>query len=97
MLQLRICIVVDVLVAGGERGEVGREVDQVRVLLLSAPVGGSLAGQVIVIPLSTNTIIQIHKSQTQTIKYKISDLHTQGHQVWECWGAEVAFLQTFSC
>ena len=59
MLQLRICIVVDVLVAGGERGEVGREVDQVRVLLLSAPVGGSLAGQVVVIPLSTNTIIQI--------------------------------------
>ena len=93
MLQLRICIVVDVLVAGGERGEVGREVDQVRVLLLSAPVGGSLAGQVVVIPLSTNTIIQIHKSlmvcrqtnkQTQTIKYKTSDLHTQGHQVWEC-------------
>ena len=59
MLQLRICIVVDILVAGGERGEVGREVDQVRVLLLSASVGGSLAGQVVVIPLSTNTIIQI--------------------------------------
>ena len=50
MLQLGIRIVVDVLVAGGEGGEVRGEVDQVGILLLSAPVWWSLAGQVVVIP-----------------------------------------------
>ena len=50
LLQLGVGVVVDVVVAGGEGREVGGEVDQVRVLLLSPPVRWSLAGEVVVIP-----------------------------------------------
>merc|ERR1719234_1513440 len=49
LLKLGIGVVVDVLVARGERREVGGEVDQVGILLLSAPVWWSLARQVVVI------------------------------------------------
>ena len=50
LLQLGVGVVVDVVVAGGEGREVGGEVDQVRVLLLSPPVRWSLAREVVVIP-----------------------------------------------
>ena len=50
MLQLGISIVVDVLVPRGERREVSGEVDEVGIVLLSAPVRWSLAGEVVVIP-----------------------------------------------
>ena len=86
LLQLGVGVVVDVVVAGGEGREVGGEVDQVRVLLLSPPVRWSLAGEVVVIPA---------KLEEECFSSAFLSL-TQGHQVSGLQEEEAADLPTSS-